>query len=179
MSLAVTETAIDGLLEIKLKEGADGRGCVREFFRGSSYEALGLGSWQQINATQTCQGAIRGMHAEEMTKLVGVVAGEAFGAWFDLRANSPTRGSLYSRPLVPGIQVLVPSGVLNGFQSVSREDSIYFYCFDAEWSPGMSGSACNPLSAPFQWPLPVDWQNRSQISEKDANLPSLEEIMKP
>jgi len=65
-------------------------------------------------------------------------------------------------PLVKGTQVLVPAGVCNGFQSVSPGISQYLYCFDAEWVPGMSGTAVNPLDPDLGivWPLPVDGNDR-------------------
>ena len=69
-----------------------------------------------------------------MTKVVAVVAGEAFGAYLDLRSESPTRGVVETVALVPGVQVLVPSGVANGFQALV-DGTQYVYCFDKEWRP--------------------------------------------
>ena len=82
-------------------------------------------------------------------------------------------------PLVKGTQVLVPPGVCNGFQSVSPGTSQYLYCFDAEWAPGMAGVAVNPLDPDLgiAWPLPVDPDDRSQVSAKDAALPRLHDVL--
>jgi dTDP-4-dehydrorhamnose 3,5-epimerase len=130
----------------------------------------------QVNVTETSQGAIRGLHGEAMTKLVAVVHGEAYGAYVDTRADSPSRGKVVTVPLVKGTQVLVPPGVCNGFQSVSPGVSQYLYCFDAEWVPGMSGVAVNPLDPDLGivWPIPVD---RELVSAKDAGLPSLRDVL--
>ena len=169
-------TAIDGLFIITMKHAIDERGTVREFFRGSAFEAAGLptlGPWKQVNATETKQGGLRGMHAEDMTKLVAVVAGEAFGAYVDARAESPTHGKVVTVTLTLGTQVLVPRGVANGFQATAPGVTQYLYCFDQEWVPGMAGLACNPLDPALgiDWPLPVDPADRAQVSEKDLNAP--------
>jgi dTDP-4-dehydrorhamnose 3,5-epimerase len=178
---AIESTDIDGLLVIRMKQITDDRGTIRELFRTSAFAEAGVdvGPWLQVNATETAQGAIRGLHGEAMTKLVAIVHGEAFGAYADVRPDSSTRGKVVTVPLVKGTQVLVPAGVCNGFQSVSPGISQYLYCFDAEWVPGMSGVAVNPLDPELgiMWPLPVDADNRAQVSAKDAGLPTLREVL--
>ena len=147
---------------------------------GSAFAAGGssVGPWAQINVTETTRGAIRGMHGEQMTKLVAVVAGEAFGAYVDARSGSPSRGRVVTVRLVPGTQVVVPAGVCNGFQSVSDEPTQYLYCFTAEWTPAMAGVAVNPLDPALgiAWPLPVDRQDPAQLSAKDAGAPMFADL---
>jgi dTDP-4-dehydrorhamnose 3,5-epimerase len=179
----VTETPIKDLYVITIKQVTEGRGTVRETFRTSSFNDIpvdGIGSWQQINVTETNKGAIRGMHAESMNKLVGIVAGEAFGAYVDLREDSPTKGKVFTTTLTKGKRVFVPKGVGNGFQSTSEEPSQYLYCFDAEWVPGMAGVAVTPLDPELhiEWPITFDISNPNQISQKDASAPSLQEVLK-
>lgn len=173
---STAETAIEGLLVHTLKQVYEDRGVVREFFRASLYPELG--AWQQINVTESKYGAIRGLHGEAMTKLVSCVAGEAFGAYLDARAGSSSYGKVVTVPLRPGIQVLVPAGVCNGFQSVSPGGSQYLYCFTEEWRPGMAGVAYNPLDDQLgiDWPIPVDRSNPSQISGKDAGAPLFSDL---
>ncbi|MBN2624075.1 MAG: dTDP-4-dehydrorhamnose 3,5-epimerase family protein [Acidimicrobiales bacterium] len=170
---SVERTAIADLWLISMKEVTDERGTVREFYRESAFRDAGLpslGPWLQVNVTETRKGALRGLHAEDMYKLVAVVAGEAFGAYVDTRTGSPTFGTVETVWLTKGTQVLVPNGVGNGFQSVSDEPTQYVYCFDHEWVPGMAGTAVNPLDPALgiDWPLPVDTSDPSQISAKDA-----------
>jgi dTDP-4-dehydrorhamnose 3,5-epimerase len=178
---SVETTDIDGLLVVRMKQITDDRGTIRELFRTSAFAGAGIevGPWLQVNVTETQQGAIRGLHGEAMTKLVAIVHGEAFGAYVDARPGSPSRGKVVTVPLVKGTQVLVPAGVCNGFQSVSPGISQYLYCFDAEWVPGMSGVAVNPLDPDLGivWPLSVDPDNRTQVSEKDAGLPPLRDVL--
>jgi dTDP-4-dehydrorhamnose 3,5-epimerase len=173
-------TAIGGLVVVTMKQVSDDRGTVREFFRRSAFEAAGvtgLGPFQQVNITETRRGGLRGLHAEATTKLVAVAAGEALGAYLDLRPGSPTRGCVETVRLVPGVQVLVPEGVANGFQAVA-DATQYVYCFDREWQPGMAGRACNPLDPELGivWPLPVDRDDPAQISAKDLAAPLFAEL---
>jgi dTDP-4-dehydrorhamnose 3,5-epimerase len=178
--MTVEPTAIDGLLVIRSKWVSDDRGTVREFFRGSTYAAAleGVGAWQQVNVTETRRGALRGLHGEDMTKLVGVVSGEAFGVYLDARPGSPTLGTTYTVDLRVGVQVLVPAGVCNGFQALV-DPTQYLYCFDREWVPGMAGVAVNPLDPALgiDWPIPVDPADPAQVSAKDASAPALVEVV--
>ncbi len=174
-------SAIEGLLLITMKQVTDERGTVREFYRESAFAAAGLpslGPWLQVNATETHQGGLRGLHAEDMDKLVAVVSGEAFGAYVDTRPHSVTHGAVVTVTLVPGSQVLVPRGVANGFQATAPGTTQYLYCFDHEWAPGMAGVACSPLDPALGigWPLPIDPSDRAQVSEKDLNAPLFADI---
>lgn len=177
----VSTGVIEGLAIITTKQISDERGTVREFFRESTYGRLSPAAgarWAQVNVTETKQGAIRGLHGEQMTKLVGAASGEAFGAYVDARQSSSTFGAIETVRLVPGLQVLVPEGVLNGFQSVSNGGCQYLYCFDREWSPDIPGVGANALdpALEIEWPLDIDPEDRSLISAKDAALPPFAEI---
>jgi dTDP-4-dehydrorhamnose 3,5-epimerase len=181
VDLATSTTAIEGLFLITMKQVTDERGTVREFYRESAFVAAGLpslGPWLQVNVTETIQGGLRGLHAEDMDKLVAVVAGEAFGAYVDTRSGSSSFGTVVTATLVPGSQVLVPRGVANGFQATAAGATQYLYCFDQEWAPGMAGVACNPLDPELAigWPLPIDPDDRSRISAKDLGAPGLSDL---
>jgi dTDP-4-dehydrorhamnose 3,5-epimerase len=180
---SATPTKIDGLHILEMKEVTDERGVVREFYRESAFKEAGLpslGPWLQVNITETKQGAIRGLHGEDMFKLVAIVAGEAFGAYVDTRPDSPSRGAVVTTKLVQGTQVLVPKGVCNGFQSVSPGATQYLYTFDSEWAPGMAGTAVNPLDPELgiAWPVPVDLNDPAQVSAKDQGLPTLAQVLR-
>lgn len=176
----VTTGDIEGLLVITLKQISDDRGTIREFFRRSAFEAAGVtavGTFSQVNITETRLGAIRGMHAEDMNKLSTMAAGEAFGAYVDVRPESATYGAVATIMLRPGVEVFVPSGVANGFQSLT-EASQYVYCFDQEWQPGMPGLSCNPLDPELaiDWPLAIDPDDPSRLSAKDRSAPMFSEL---
>jgi|HubBroStandDraft_1064217.scaffolds.fasta_scaffold119910_2 dTDP-4-dehydrorhamnose 3,5-epimerase len=176
----VSETEIDGLYVLTAKQVEDERGTVREFYRESAFRDAGLaslGPWVQVNMTWTRHGAVRGLHGEHVSKLVGLAAGEALGAYVDARPGSPSWGKVVTLDLRVGTQVLVPVGVCNGFQSVSRDGTQYLYCFDVEWTPGMTGVAVNAFDRALgiPWPVEVDRSDRSLLSERDAALPSFDE----
>ena len=179
VDFAVAPGAIDGLVVVTPKQVTDERGTIREVFRRSAFESAGIdiGAFGQINATTSTRGVIRGMHAESMTKLVTVVAGEAFGAYRDLRSDSPTFLTQDTVRLVPGVQVLVPHGVANGFQAVSAECH-YVYCFDREWEPGMPGVAFTPIDPDLEipWPVEIDPDDPSLLSVKDRNATRLDDL---
>jgi dTDP-4-dehydrorhamnose 3,5-epimerase len=176
LDMTTAETAIDGLLILSMKQVHEDRGVVREFYRDSSYSALlpEASAWRQVNVTESRFGAIRGLHGEAMTKLVSCIAGEAFGAYLDARPESPSYGKVVTVALTAGVQVLVPAGVCNGFQSVSEPGTQYLYCFTDEWKPGMAGTAFTPLDPGLDiaWPVAVDRDNPRQISAKDLAAPA-------
>lgn len=171
--------SIDGLWIVTVKQVTDARGAIREVFRRSAFESVGLSylAIDQINLTQSRIGTIRGMHAEAMNKLLTVAVGAAFGAYVDLRVGSPTFGRVETVDLRPGIQVFVPSGVANGFQALV-DGTQYLYCFDREWQPGMAGQACNPLDPELAipWPLAIDADDLSQLSAKDREAPLFSDL---
>lgn len=173
--MAVRGTDIDGLHVITMKQVEDERGVVREFYRRSSWLEHGLpdlGPWQQLNVTESKPAAIRGLHGEDMHKLVSVVAGRAFGAYVDTRAESPSFGKVVTVDLDAGVQVLVPKGVCNGFQSLTPTQ--YLYSFDAEWMPGMAGTAVHPLDPA----LGIAWPMEPVLSEKDAAQPTFDQAVR-
>jgi dTDP-4-dehydrorhamnose 3,5-epimerase len=180
--MEVSKTDIDGLFVIQVKAIEDDRGVIREFYRESSWIEAGLpslGPWAQLNVTDTRQGTVRGLHGEAMHKLVGIAAGEALGAYVDVRRDSPTFRAVVTVPLTLRTQVLVPEGVCNGFQPISVGGCTYVYCFDNEWRVGMSGVAVNALDPALgiDWPLPVDCDDPAAISAKDRSLPTLTELL--
>lgn len=176
----VRSGTIDGLVVITMKQVTDERGTIRELFRRSAFASAGidLAAFDQINVTETARGAIRGLHAEAMTKLVTVSVGTALGVYLDLRRGSATFGGVATVELRPGTQVLVPSGVANGFQALA-DGTQYVYCFDREWVPGMPGWSCSPLDPDLgvAWPIEIDPDDPAQISTKDRTAPSLASLL--
>ena len=176
----VRTSAIDGLLFVAPKQITDDRGTIREIFRRSAFASAGvqLAEFQQINVTESAEGSVRGMHAEQMTKLLTVASGEAFGAYVDMRHDSTSYGQVATVVLRPGVQVLVPAGVANGFQALT-DACQYVYCFDEEWRPNMPGLSCTPLDPELgiDWPIAIDPHNPSQISAKDRDAPLLVDVV--
>ncbi len=180
IDFGVSDAAIDGLYVVTVKQVTDERGTIRELFRRSAFESAGvtsLGALSQINVTESRRGAIRGLHAEQMTKLLTVATGEVFGAYLDTRPGSPTYGVVETVTLRPGVQVLLPRGVANGFQTLS-DVSHYVYCFDEEWRPGMPGVAVDPLdpALAIPWPIEIDPDDTAALSAKDRSAPRFADL---
>ena len=176
------ESKFDGLKIINVKMVTDDRGTVRELYRESEHMVIlpnSVSNWKQVNLTRTKQGAVRGLHGEAMSKLVTVAVGSVFGVYVDTRPDSKTFGAVETVHITPGIQVFVPQGVCNGFQAL-EDNTEYLYFFDNEWVSGMAGTALTPLDSELKidWPIPIDAENREQISEKDAKAPRLRELIK-
>jgi dTDP-4-dehydrorhamnose 3,5-epimerase len=179
IDFGVADGGIDGLVVVTVKQVTDERGTIRELFRRSAFESAGvvLDRFLQINVTESRRGVIRGMHAEEMTKLLSVASGQAFGAYVDLRPSSSTYGVVRTIDLRPGIQILVPPGVANGFQALT-DGCQYVYCFDAEWHPDMPGQAVSPLDPELaiEWPIAVDPDDVTLVSAKDRTAPAFADL---
>jgi dTDP-4-dehydrorhamnose 3,5-epimerase len=124
--------------------------------------------------TESARGVVRGMHAEDMTKLLTVASGEALGALRRPPPGSPTFGGR-DRRVAAGVQVLVPAGVANGFQALT--DGASTCTASTEWHPGMAGEACNPLGLGIEWPIAVDPDDPAQLSAKDAASPRLADLL--
>ncbi|MEU9826069.1 dTDP-4-dehydrorhamnose 3,5-epimerase family protein [Micromonospora chersina] len=169
----VHQTAIAGLVALRVRQTADARGTVREFFRASTLAGAGLatGPWKQVNVTSSNRGVIRGLHSEPVTKLAAVLAGKVMGAYVDIRPTSPTRGAVVTLTLGVDDQVLIPPGVCQGFQAISQEPAQYMYLMDEEWRPGLPGVGIHPLdpALAIRWPLPVTPGDTSLLSAKDAS----------
>lgn len=164
-----------------MKQIDDERGVVREFYRQSDFANAGLPApdrWRQVNVTASKRGAIRGLHGEDMTKFVSVVSGTAFGVYLDARKDSATFGQVETVELDLGVGVVVSNGICNGFQATGEGTTQYAYCFDKEWEPAMAGVAVNAFDPALAvaWPIVIDRSDRSLLSEKDANLPFLEDL---
>jgi dTDP-4-dehydrorhamnose 3,5-epimerase-like enzyme len=83
-----------------------------------------------------------------MTKVVGVVKGEAKGLYVDLRPDSPTFGVIITIPLDPGKLVVVPVGVGNAY--FTADGCAYFYAMDRRWvvdMPSKKARLTSPLLA--------------------------------
>ena len=174
IDFATRPGAIPGLIVVTMKQVTDDRGTVRELFRRSAFDSADIpfGRIEQVNLTESDErGAVRGMHAESMTKLVTVAHGRAFGIYVDARPDSPTFGKVDEVDLVPGLQVLVPLGVANGFQALS-ERAVYAYLVDGHWAPDTiyPAVAWDDPDLAVAWPITDE---RLALSARDRANPTL------
>lgn len=164
----VRTTDIDGLLIINLDLHKDARGWFKENWQRQAFVAAGLpdfGPVQNNISFNEKAGVTRGLHAEPWDKFVSVATGAVFGAWCDLRADSPTYGATVTQRIEPDTAVFVPRGVANGFQALHDATS-YTYLVNDHYSREASYTSVN-LDM-IDWPL-----EPSEISAKDRQHPQL------
>lgn len=164
----VRTTDIDGLLIINLDLHKDARGWFKENWQRQAFVAAGLpdfGPVQNNISFNEKAGVTRGLHAEPWDKFVSVATGAVFGAWCDLRADSPTYGATVTQRIEPDTAVFVPRGVANGFQALHDATS-YTYLVNDHYSPEAGYTSVN-LDM-IDWPL-----EPSEISAKDRQHPQL------
>lgn len=164
----VRTTDIDGLLIINLDLHKDARGWFKENWQRQAFVAAGVpdfGPVQNNISFNEKAGVTRGLHAEPWDKFVSVATGAVFGAWCDLRADSPTYGATVTQRIEPDTAVFVPRGVANGFQALHDATS-YTYLVNDHYSPEANYTSVN-LNM-IDWPL-----EPSEISAKDRQHPQL------
>lgn len=168
------ETPIDGLVVYDLPVHGDSRGWFKENWQREKMIAIGLpdfGPVQNNVSFNTKAGVTRGLHAEPWDKYVSIGYGRVFGAWCDIRKDSPTFGNSFTIELDPSKAILVPRGVANGFQTL-EDNTVYMYLVNDHWSPDAQYSSVN-IADPtlgIEWPISLD---NAEISEKDHNAPLL------
>ena len=161
-----TNTGIDGLVIRKLQVRGDNRGWFKENWAGQPPMRV-----EQNNVSfNASRGATRGMHAEPWDKYVSVATGRVFGAWVDLREDSPTFGAKFGCEIGPDTAVFVPRGVANGFQAL-EDGTTYIYLCNARWSPDAQYAFCSYRE--IEWPL-----EPTEVSEKDLAHPPLSEAQR-
>lgn len=174
--LQAHQTPIEGLIYYDLPVHGDERGWFKENWQREKMARLGLpdfGPVQNNISFNAEAGVTRGLHAEPWDKYVSVAHGKIFGAWCDLREDSPTYGKVFTKELDPSHSIFVPRGVANGFQALADE-TVYTYLVNDHWSPEADYAFVN-VSDPslgIEWPIPLD---QAELSAKDKAHPFLHE----
>lgn len=143
---------IDGLGIKPLKQIADERGAVLHMLRAddSEFEAFG-----EIYFSLVYPGVVKGWHRHErMTLNYAVPSGMVKMAFYDDRADSPSRGEVVE--LVTGERdyrlITVPPGVWNGFKGVGTIPAVVANCATIPHDP-----AEIIRLDPFDDSIPYDW----------------------
>ena len=176
-------TAIDGLLLLTMKQVGRGSGHRPGVLPGVGLRggrpARRSGPWRQVNVTHTRQGAVRGMHAEAMVKLV------ARGGRRGVRrlrrpaaaARAPTARSSPPRSR-PGSRCSCPRASATGSRPPPRAAASTSTASTTSGRRAWPGMACTPLDPALgiDWPLPIDPDDPSQLSAKDRDAPLFSEL---
>lgn len=171
------ETSIPGLIVFDLPVHGDNRGWFKENWQREKMIAIGLpdfGPVQNNFSFNDKKGVARGIHAEPWDKYVSLGKGRVFGAWVDIRADSPAYGQVYTTELDPTKAIFVPAGVANSYQTL-EDDTVYAYLVNDHWSPNAKYAFVNMADEllGIEWPIPL---SESEVSEKDKNHPMLADV---
>lgn len=161
---------------------SDLRGWFSETFNDVRLKAQGIDiAFCQDNQSYSAQkGTLRGLHFQSpprgQTKLVRCIRGRIFDVAVDIRRASPTFGHWVGAELTAkdGKQLLVPVGYAHGFLTLEPDCEIA-YKVDDYYSPECDGGiAWNDPAIGIIW---TTGSGEPVLSDKDANLPPLAEMM--
>jgi dTDP-4-dehydrorhamnose 3,5-epimerase len=170
--LQKTETPIPGLLVFDLAVFGDNRGWFKENWQREKMLAIGLpdfGPVQNNFSFNGRKGTMRGIHAEPWDKFISVGSGSFFGAWVDIREDSPTFGTVFTAEIDSSKAIFVPAGVANSYLTL-EDNTVYSYLVNDHWHPEASYSFINATDPELniKWPIP---QSEWEMSEKDKGHP--------
>ena len=173
LAMHVERLPLAGALALTLPAHSDERGFFKETYSSARYRAAGVvDEFLQDNVSFSHRSVLRGLHgARGMSKLVGVLAGEAYDVMVDVRPGSPTRGRWHGETLRAGEhrQLYVPAGCLHGFVALS-DGVIFLYKQSALYDPASEfGVRFDDPDLGVAWPIEA---GRAILSAKDAANPS-------
>jgi dTDP-4-dehydrorhamnose 3,5-epimerase len=172
------ETSIPGLIIFDLTVLGDNRGWFKENWQKEKMLKVGLpdfGPVQNNISFNSNFGTMRGIHAEPWDKFISVGSGSFFGAWVDIRENSPSYGTVFTATIDASKAIFVPCGVANSYLTL-EDNTIYSYLVNDHWHADAAYSFINATDPALKinWPIsPEDWE----LSEKDRNHPYLKDAV--
>jgi dTDP-4-dehydrorhamnose 3,5-epimerase len=170
------ETPIPGLIVFDLPLFGDNRGWFKENWQREKMTAIGLpdfGPVQNNFSFNSRRGTMRGIHAEPWDKFISVGNGSFFGAWVDIRQNSPTYGVVFTTEIDTSKAIFVPAGVANSYLTL-EDNTVYSYLVNDHWHPNAQYSFVSAYDPDLKidWPIP---QEEWEVSDKDKNHPLLKD----
>jgi len=173
------ETPIPGCFELIPRIFQDDRGKLIKTYHEDTYKELGLGTtFTEEYYSGSKKGVLRGLHFQtpphDHIKCVTCISGKIFDVVVDLRKDSPTYQQHYALELdsEKGNMLYIPAGLAHGFY-VMTDYAIFL---------NRTSTVFNPQSdAGIRWDsCGIDWPDKTPIlSEKDINMPSMEEYKSP
>ena len=176
-------TKLEGCFIIEPKIIQDSRGYFMESFNENSFQN-GIGkrvTFVQDNQSFSSKGVLRGFHYQTgehaQAKLVRVLQGEVLDVAVDIRPNSSTFGQ-YVSELLSGenqTQFFIPRGFAHAFLVLSETATFFYKCDNFYNKESEGGIIYNDPILNVDWQFPIA---DMLISEKDQNLPTLENAKK-
>ena len=176
-------TKLEGCFIIEPKIIQDSRGYFMESFNENSFQN-GIGkrvTFVQDNQSFSSKGVLRGFHYQTgehvQAKLVRVLHGKALDVAVDIRPNSSTYGQYVSTILSAEnqTQFFIPRGFAHAFLVLSETATFFYKCDNFYDKESEGGIIYNDPTLNVDWQFPIV---DMLISEKDQNLPTLENAKK-
>ncbi len=182
MPFEFIKTEIPDVVLIKPKIFGDQRGFFMETYKKSDFEKAGIETnFVQDNHSKSIKGVLRGLHFQKIPKaqgkLVRCLRGKIFDVAVDIRKNSPTFGKWVGFELSEENKYMlwIPPGFAHGFLTLEENTEIFYKVSGAEYSPEHdAGIIWNDQQIGINWP--IENIENLILSEKDKNLPKLNEI---
>lgn len=177
------ETKLQGCFVVEPKIILDERGYFMESFNEKIFQK-GIGEnvhFVQDNQSFSSQGVLRGLHYQTgeyaQAKLVRVLQGEVLDIAVDIRPNSQTFGQYEAVILTADnqTQFYIPRGFAHGFLVLSQTATFFYKCDNFYNKESEGGLMYNDKTINIDWQFPFE---KMLISEKDKNLPNLENCKK-
>ncbi len=177
--MKITPHYLEGLFHVEVDPHIDTRGLFARVFCEMEFADAGLATrWVQMNVSfNSIAGTVRGLHFQTAkaaeAKVVRCIRGLAHDIALDLRRNSESFGRHAVIELDSDRRnaLYIPSGFAHGFQTLVDGTELQ-YLHSGFYDPKNEGgvNALDPTIA-VDWPLPI-----SEMSDRDASLPPLEEV---
>jgi dTDP-4-dehydrorhamnose 3,5-epimerase len=154
-----------------------------ESFNENSFQN-GIGkrvAFVQDNQSFSSKGVLRGFHYQTgehaQAKLVRVLHGKVLDVAVDIRPNSSTYGQYVSTILSAEnqTQFFIPRGFAHAFLVLSETATFFYKCDNFYDKESEGGIIYNDPTLNVDWQFPIV---DMLISEKDQNLPTLENAKK-
>lgn len=176
-SLQRLETALPGVIELRLKIFRDSRGFFLETYNSKRFAELGITDhFVQDNHSCSVKGTLRGLHYQlhrPQSKLCRVIEGEALDVAVDIRRGSPNFGK-WSSVLLSAReqnQVYVPAGFAHGFLALTDTVQFLYKCSEFYDPADEHGVVWNDPDLKIFWGI-----DAPVLSEKDKKYTTLGEV---
>jgi dTDP-4-dehydrorhamnose 3,5-epimerase len=179
--LEIRALDLNGVLEIRPKQFADGRGFFSEIWNREQWRQAGIDiDFVQDNHSYSNErGVLRGLHYQAppmaQAKLVRVTRGAVFDVAVDIRQGSPTFGLWVSAILSADRwnQLLIPMGFAHGFLTLEENCEV-------QYKVSLPYSAEHDRGIRFDDPeIGIDWPIANAelyLSDKDRTAPFLADV---
>jgi dTDP-4-dehydrorhamnose 3,5-epimerase len=176
--MKIISTSIPDVIVFEPQVFSDSRGHFLETYQEQKYCDAGIPKpFVQDNQSFSIAKVLRGLHFQlhhPQGKLVRVTRGEVFDVAVDLRRKSATFGQWHGEVLSAENhrQMYIPENFAHGFCVLSDSAEFLYKCTDFYHPGDEVGLIWNDAKIGVQWPI-----QDPLLSEKDAKLPTLAEVM--